>query len=515
MLTASAGAATGSGAAEALSAVPTSVASDTYLKAVGVDPGRLIKQQGLLNYAGPNCPGLGWTCTTATQVLQIALPGGTNIIECGDPALVGLDPATLYGTEPTAAFLGVSAGTCVGVQIQPAISSIRLGDSAKGGNSGNNNARCHERLHQKTEPYTAAQECRIVQVNTSGENHASVHMLIDQNATGTTQTAQQEAEVIQSNGTGDNHSLVTQMIKQTINGEASEQIQEAHQSACVWQGGPVAMLPATGCPTTDEKSSGDHFSQIHQQQEQSEKAKGAPSNSQEQNNDPSPVGDCDRGMQADAADMLQFDAVSDPNICANLEQHSTAGNADSHLTQLSNHDMRTDSSVGSQKQGSFEGGLDSDVDQDTPGVKKHHATLRKTQKQVAATSAVSQEKWDPSDCCATQEPPNPNDSVNIDQTATQRALVGEEVFSETSAAASNPDAFESAELHGHFVTGGDGLIKHVVSQNDGGTTQTCPPEGFNSESNACELFTDCVNGQCPPFSEGIVDARGDRVRARP
>lgn len=516
MPAASAGAATGSGATEALAGLPKAAAINTSLRAVGVDPASLIKQQGRLNYAGPNCPGLGWSCTTATQVLQIALPGGTNIIECGDPALVGLNPATLYGTTPTAAFLGLSAGTCVGVQIQPAISSVRLGDTASA-QGGNNNARCHERIHQRAAPFAGAQTCRIVQSNTSGQNHASVHMLIDQNATGTTQTGQQKAEVIQSNGTGDNHSLVTQIVKQTSHDKGAlpliDQSQEAHQSACVWQGGPV--ISAEGCPNdSDSNSSGDHFSQIHQQQDQSEKAQDATQSSQEQNTGGLPAGfqDCD----IEAPDL-----VEEPNLCANLEQHSSDGNADSHITQLSKHDMRTDSTFGDQTQGSFDNGLDADVDQSTTGVKKHHATLRKTQTEVAATSDVNQDQSDPSDCCATQEPANPADSVNIDQTATQRAVVAEEVFSESAASTPNSFADQDAFLHGHFVTGGDGLIKHVVSQNDGGTTQTCPPTGFSEgypfDTPTCDLETTCFNGFCGGGEGGVdsTDARADRVRARP
>jgi hypothetical protein len=389
------------------------------------------------------------------------------------------------------------------VQVQPAVAASTFGDRT-GASGGNNNARCHERLHQKSDPYVAAQECRIVQVNTSGKNHASVYMLIDQNANGTTQTAQQEAEVIQSNATGDNHSLVTQIVKQTINGGTSTQTQEAHQSACVWQGGVLVATPTEECRTTDEQSSGSNFSQIHQQQDQSEKSRGAGTSFQHQN-----VGNLPQGMED--CDTEAPDYVSQPNMCANLEQHSTTGDAQSHFTQLSNQDMRTDSTSGQQVQGSFDNGLDGDADQDTPSPKAHHATLRKTQKQVAKSSGVAQEKWDPSDCCATQTPPNASDHVNIDQTAIQRALVGEVVFDEE-AASPNPFAEENAQLTGHFVTGGDGLIKHVVNQTEGGITQTCPPEGFTTYPfNACLLFTTCQNGNCSAPSEGPVGLRTDRA----
>src|SRR5213592_2654559 len=68
--------------------------------AVGVDPATAVRQVGLLNYAGPNCPGIGWNCTTATNVVQVASAGGQNRFEC--------DPAGLLTDEGT--------NTCVIVQ---------------------------------------------------------------------------------------------------------------------------------------------------------------------------------------------------------------------------------------------------------------------------------------------------------------------------------------------------------------------------------------------------------------
>src|SRR3954471_8838244 len=41
------------------------------LRAIGLDPRKVVIQQGRKNYAGPSCPGSGWTCTTARHVLQV------------------------------------------------------------------------------------------------------------------------------------------------------------------------------------------------------------------------------------------------------------------------------------------------------------------------------------------------------------------------------------------------------------------------------------------------------------
>jgi hypothetical protein len=54
-----------------------------YLRAIGLDPDRVVIQRGVRNYAGLSCPGAGWTCTsTADPVVQIAAPGGANRFRC-------------------------------------------------------------------------------------------------------------------------------------------------------------------------------------------------------------------------------------------------------------------------------------------------------------------------------------------------------------------------------------------------------------------------------------------------
>jgi hypothetical protein len=53
-----------------------------YLRAIGVNPRGVVIQRGARNYAGPNCPGTGWTCTETTHpVVQVA-GGGKNTFMC-------------------------------------------------------------------------------------------------------------------------------------------------------------------------------------------------------------------------------------------------------------------------------------------------------------------------------------------------------------------------------------------------------------------------------------------------
>src|SRR5437016_6190970 len=54
-----------------------------YLRSIGLNASHLVIQRGLRNYAGANCPGPGWSCTsTANAVIQIASAGGSNTFQC-------------------------------------------------------------------------------------------------------------------------------------------------------------------------------------------------------------------------------------------------------------------------------------------------------------------------------------------------------------------------------------------------------------------------------------------------
>jgi hypothetical protein len=60
----------------------------TYLRSIGVNPRSVVIQRAKRNYAGPNCPGSGWNCTTSTRVLKV---GGQNTAECTDDMCVGAE----------------------------------------------------------------------------------------------------------------------------------------------------------------------------------------------------------------------------------------------------------------------------------------------------------------------------------------------------------------------------------------------------------------------------------------
>ena len=54
-----------------------------YLRSIHVNPKGVVNQRGLRNYAGPNCPGKGWSCTnTKRTVVQISKRRGKNMFRC-------------------------------------------------------------------------------------------------------------------------------------------------------------------------------------------------------------------------------------------------------------------------------------------------------------------------------------------------------------------------------------------------------------------------------------------------
>jgi hypothetical protein len=188
---------TGTGAAaptpSAASVAPASSNLDAYLRALGVNRASLVTQRGARNYAGPNCPGKGWNCTTATRVLQIATASGQNKVDC--------TPGSIVSTSPTQSCVIVQTGT-------------------------NNKAQCH----QRSDSSAAVQHCSITQ--TGDKNDADIHQTVHADDNDSMQTATQTAKVEQNGGSNKSH--VKQEVKQKAKDGAS-QMQDAHQVAEVDQ----------------------------------------------------------------------------------------------------------------------------------------------------------------------------------------------------------------------------------------------------------------------------------------
>jgi uncharacterized repeat protein (TIGR01451 family) len=258
----------------ARSATPS--AAGSYFRAAGA---AVVKQIGTRNYAGPNCPGAGWNCTTSTLVFQATSPGGQNVADC-----------------------------TMGVVISGSNTSCDITQTGS-----TNVARCTQR---SSDP-AANQRCTITQ--TGASNTATIAQAISQSA-GATQNGTQTANVTQgpavSPSTVFNVLRATQSVSQNLKGGGT-QVQNAHQKILVSQ-------TATG--------SGYNQSDLNQSQLQ----KAAAAVSQSQNATEDPVADClagDPSAPNACSDVTQHSASGTNYNALNQSINQDANTAASNATQ--------------------------------------------------------------------------------------------------------------------------------------------------------------------------------------
>jgi hypothetical protein len=226
----------------------TPEAAKAYLSSLGLDPSKFVVQVGLLNYAGPTCPGPTWSCTGAALVIQIATAGGVNSADCAE-----------------------DVRQCVIVQGSNAqlTGPLKVTGEDKDVNM---HAHCPSEDTQKNLMLKDSGEltCVITQTNTTtGNNHAVVGMMIHDNDS-SIQRGQMDATVTQSTfGDGDNHAIVHEDIVLYTHDESTQQ-QDGFQSLVLNQTvAPVfedttEVVPATGDNWAEVKET-QHFSALAQQ----------------------------------------------------------------------------------------------------------------------------------------------------------------------------------------------------------------------------------------------------------
>ena len=342
---------------------------EAYLNSIGIDLGSVVIQQGQFNYAGPNCPGAGWNCTTANKVVQLApavLPAA-NIVDCS-PAV-------------SVTFLGLDE--CV--IVQSSVSSLVEAD---------NDALCDF----QSASGDAKQKCRVKQSSKNGNNRMEVRMRITQRGE-SPQTAEQEATIDQVSGTGYNTAKIMQTIQQTL---------DTTQTAAVTQSQNARQAATVSQMSTSGKNSSD----VQQNHFQDEAAKSDGSVMQEQNTDPS----FGRNLEAD---VTQTSTTGD--IMSNLRQV---------IRQNQNADSQAGCTVMcSQAQGNPSGGLDGKVTQSTddPGVLRSTSTQDERQIQDATTAGtLMQTQEGPEFCCSTQNGGTPANVDTVSQSNIQHSDPGGE-----------------------------------------------------------------------------------------
>jgi hypothetical protein len=350
-------------------------AIDAYLRSVGVDPATVVKQIGLKNYAGPNCPGLGWNCTTAARVVQVSTENagqqgqGDNEFEC-------------KGETPANPLTDRDTNTCFIVQEGP-----------------KNHAKCNEA--DSTEP-VSTETCDVTQ--TGARNSADVDQEITQTVGLTTQTGNQIARVKQFEGET-NESQIHQKIKQR-DATGASQAQDGFQRADVEQ----------------YSSGSENFSHVHQTQDQNESGSAA---MQSQNTGPNTLGDC--------AD----DKVPNPNQCVNVFQDATpnGGKNLSHLHQAIGERQST-TSAGNQTQGTSDGGQEGDVHQQNPfssgqNLDFPHQDLRQWQSSSTGIHPIQRQATDPGCCGVGTQIGGVKNIEAIHQATTQSASEDDAIQSST------------------------------------------------------------------------------------
>jgi hypothetical protein len=438
----------------------------SYLTSLGIDPTGVVIQRGALNYAGPSCPGAAWTCTTSTNVVQVAQPGGQNQVACGAGA--SAIPDSYLTSDLTDAQVSQLVSSTASAPLLSGCTAVQAGGAQT------NTTRCV--VHDGS----ALQPCVIMQPATGASNRAFV-LQIDDQSTGSSQDATQTASIRQdATGDAQNFVHVIQSIELSTK-TGTNQTQEGHQLTCALQ----------------KSESGNEFSQVIQSIAEKEQAQGPPT---QQQNVEARSKMCDPGF----AENLAF-TTSTANTFASVEQDSGSGALESHVNQSHNLDARaTNASApsASQTQGNSAGGIQGKVFQDSLGTAKSFGVLNEDQNLAADSPTITQHQFGPLTCCSTQSS-NPNDNVKIDETSSQRAVSSPLPLGDLSTATPNPFAQQQTVLEGDFVTSGDGQITQKGKQNEGSATFSCPPDGFSTggeegETAICSLTTVGFNGVFGP-----------------
>lgn len=465
----------GTGARASASSAPgpsfsTPQGIDQYLQSRGIAPGAVVRQSGLRNYVGTHCPGTGWHCIAPTHapVVQIAPPGGVNVYNCsgscfvlqvsaGAPAAAGNAPRTrpgaVTGAAPAAAPPpGTNMFTCNqnSSADSASLDSAACGSMTQVNTTGNNQATIGQAITQTsagTTPQSATETAGpFSQTNVSGNNQITIGQTSQQNSSDTP-TSAQTASVSQVNGTGTNQATVSQSVQQQVNDAASTQDQEGTQVACVTQDSPGGQNKAT-------------MNQVMSQLEQ-DSASGI---SQVQNQNSGPFSSCGSGPGE------SFTTVN-PNLAAFVlqNQNTPGATGQNQLTDKQSLVQQEQSSASSgavnQEQGTPNqdnvGGLEAVPAQTSTGLSKSTTSQYEQQSmQANTTGALSQQQQDPIHQPSGEgfQASNPNDTFQLTQTGVQQA---------------GPQAAQFHDIQGDCTTSGTCNVQSTDTSNGVTQSQSC------------------------------------------
>jgi hypothetical protein len=330
-----------------------------YLSSIGIDPATVVVQRGARNYAGPQCPGNGWNCTSARRVVQISAPA--------------------KGVRRTLAATAANSFECT-----PATSTTDSTGCVIVQTGSVNKARCVE----KSDAPNAALSCVIDQSGTDNDAYVLQDISTGGSTTSGSVQTQNNSETATVTQKGVNNRLdATQVVNQSLNAStivsgSITQSQDDAQTIIVCQGGSGDCHASNG---------GNNISKIHQSRFAKAHASGG---TIVQSQDTTPNGDCD-----------PFNPPSQPNLCALVEQNSTTSN-DSDLHQEDHLQAVATGTLGAnvtQKQQQPTDGIDAHVPQPTIGTAVNKNVVHQHLTDDMSAPAGANQSQDPGlGCCSGQ-----------------------------------------------------------------------------------------------------------------
>jgi len=426
--------------------VSTSAALVQYLRSLDVDPTGAVIERGARNYAGPSCPGAGWSCTsTAHPVVQVASGGGQNTFSCG-------------------------AGDCVVLQVAAAPSTAT------------NTAKC-------VRSAGLLQVCAIVQLSSTANNLAVVYERED-GTNGALQAALSDASIVQraTGASNTNTACVYQAVNLLGSQEAARGALSvwlgAHQDITIRQdsasGGNSALDSATASGACDAANP------LTQDQTLTSTATGRGSITQNENS-----------------------ANLGANVTLDVEQNQSAGFLGSArgpnavvfdqsdvLTAIAN----TQNGPVTQTQSSINGGILGTVNQDSRDISTASATQTETQCEDAASSGLTS--------CSPPSHPAPTYALTQTQygpvrkgvgTATQSGNSGDLfTVNQSSTQNDNTGSGQTNVVQGDCSTSGNCTVSQNTDVNGQENTQTQSGSNLNTSTNCTgsSCTTACTGSSC-------------------
>ena len=349
------GAATAKVQREASIDVSTRASVVRYLRAISVNPRGVVIQRGARNYAGSDCPGKGWSCTsTAHPVVQVASTGGRNSFTCSTAACAVVQ----VSVSASAGLAGLPTNTARCVKTG-ALTWQQISDIANG--------RAPARLNQR---------CSITQSSSDGSNLAVVFEGIPP---GLIKAGSSTATIVQTatgNSNG-NTACVTQNIDLSRSGKGKSFTANlnAHQTVNISQDatGSGANSARFGA-TLDGACDFGHPLEQNQTLRSVATSKGAIT----QNENAHGGGGANMTIDIEQNQGAGHNVASGPNHATFVQTNT--------LTAIANS---THGPV-SQTQSSADGGLLGTINQDSTGISTANATQTETQCEDAAKSGLTQ-----------------------------------------------------------------------------------------------------------------------------